>query len=198
MRVALFLTFWIVLSLGVAGALVGVGLGMTTPSDPNASTSSGQHAELVLQSGVALVVAAVAALATISGIQSWRDERVRSRTERSRETYAGLVRNIMRRHASDPSWSIVEEGTLRADVSTWGSGAVVEALGNWSSIFDQGLANGKVDGDGTLTLQPDDAAALKSGLAKLIIAIRAELGADVIDANAITAALFNQSRTSST
>jgi type II secretory pathway pseudopilin PulG len=143
----------------------------------------------LVQGGGAVVAASLVAMTASIGLTSWADERRKVRVEKQQAVYTDLVQQLVSRFRGE-SYDPQRESALRAQVSTWGSRAVVTALGRWHEAYDEVIP---ITSQGTVTLSEEAARRMRVATAELITAVRREIDPeDSTQAGEIADALFNQ------
>jgi biotin carboxylase len=148
------------------------------------------RADLV-QGGGAVSAASLVAIATGIGLTTWADERRRVRVEKQQAVYTDLLEHLMSRFAGPGAYVSAHEAALRAQVSIWGSRAVVKGLGRWNEAFDE-VVPAQSSPATHVPLSASASARMKTATAEVATAVR--VGIDPDDATQVTEvvdALFN-------
>jgi hypothetical protein len=88
-----------------------------------------------IDKGATLIVAGLAGLGAVAGLETWRTERRRARETRQREVYSQLLSQLYARFQG--RFDMAVEARVRTEVVTWGSPEVVRALGAWMTVLDE-------------------------------------------------------------
>jgi type II secretory pathway pseudopilin PulG len=143
----------------------------------------------LVQGGGAVVAASLVAMTASIGLTSWADERRKARVEKQQAVYTELVQQLMSRSKSD-HYDPSQETSIRAQVSTWGSRAVLTALGRWHEAYD---AIVPIGAQGMVTLSEDGSRRIGVATAELVTAVRREIDSDdSTEVSEVLDALFNQ------
>lgn len=153
---------------------------------------AGGRGEL-MKAGSTILVAALALLGVAAGLETWREERRRTRSAQTREIYSDLMRQILSRFTG--RFELAQESLLRADVVTWASPEVVVALRDWNQVYDALVPPNSPQGVG-LRLSADAQEKIRAATAAVVKAIRADLGAGDASLQEIEGALFNATQAS--
>jgi type II secretory pathway pseudopilin PulG len=143
----------------------------------------------LVQVGGAVVAASLVAMTAAIGLTSWADERRKVRVEKQQTVYTDLVQQLVSRFRGE-GYDPHREAELRAQVSTWGSRAVVMARGRWHEAYDEAIP---ATTRGTVTLSEVAGRRMRFATAELVTAVRREIDpSDATQVDEVADALFNQ------
>ena len=143
----------------------------------------------LLNAGVSVITVAVAALAAIFGVKTWQDERRQTVAEHQRNTYVALARNTMKRYTGQ--CDVNELAEIRADITSWGTRDVVDALAQWNQAYSQNVG---IEATGVVSLGNEAGKKMADATAHLIGAIRGAIlgnAADPMSEVMVKQALFD-------
>lgn len=143
----------------------------------------------LIQSGSGILIAAMTLFGVLAGLQSWEQAKQQAREVEARRVYAALTKQLMSRFVE--KYDAKQDAELRAEVSTWASAKVVQALGEWNLTFTQ-LEKTPL-GENHFRLSTESSRRIREATAGVVTAIRDDLGADSTPSKAVEQALFNES-----
>jgi len=153
-----------------------------------------------LQTGLALIAAALTAIVALSITRDWRGQRAdqmrdqKEATERALEaeqreqrvsTYARVISSIMQTFTRDEKSDINDLAVDRATLSLWGTPGTLAAVDNWQKVAYDITTNhsGKVPVD----RKPE----VQRAVASVALAARNDLGLGDVDVDDLAALLFD-------
>lgn len=167
------------LMCAISGMVVGLALlvyGVSTSFDA------------AVQAAGTVIVASMALLGVAAGLVTWQEERRRVRATRTRAVYTDLIRRLQTRFHG--AFDLSREFELRGDLVVWASPSVVSAAREWVATFCD-VTRSVPEGYDRARLSEDQMKRLRGALASLILAIRAELGAEPLSTDDIQQVLFD-------
>lgn len=122
-----------------------------------------------------VIAAAAAGLVTLSATATWKEQRsqalARSVQQQREQIYGALAAYSM---AQFTGGTITELGQMRAQVVSWSSPAILQAMGKWNATVD-GLTKYQVAGTNRYEFPPEVHAHVRQPVCELVTALQNEL-----------------------